>query len=63
MNNNLERIAQFLRDEEYPKTPQEISNWTNIRLDCVYYTLQNNKTFFRQIIDKNDFLIGWTTEF
>lgn len=59
MNNNFERIATYLQDEGYPRTPQEISDWAGITLDCVYYTLQNNKSFFREIIRENS-LIGWT---
>ncbi len=58
--NYFERIAQFLRDEDSPKTPQEISNWTVISLDCVYLVLQNNKAYFVEII-KDESLIGWTT--
>lgn len=56
--NHFERIAAFLRDEGYPKTPQEISDWTGISLGCVYQTLQNNKVFFREIFD-GDELKGW----
>lgn len=55
---NFERIAQYLQDEGIPQTPQTISNWTGIKLSEVYETLQENKTFFRQII-KNESLIGY----
>lgn len=48
----------FLREEGYPRTPQEISNWTGIGLMDVYDVLQNNKMFFREIID-DDSLKGW----
>ena len=61
-NPNFERISSFLRDEGYPKTPQEISIWTGIPLNCVYYILQNNKIFFKEIIDKNDSLKGWIVD-
>jgi len=60
-NTNFERIAQLLRDEGIPMTPQEISNWTGIKLNCVYHTLQNNKVYFVEIID-NEKLIGWTAK-
>lgn len=60
-NTNFERIAQFLKDEGEPRTPNEISVWTGIRLNCVYYTLQNNKVFFREIIVDNS-LKGWIVE-
>ncbi len=42
----FERIATYLRDERYPKTPQEISVWTGVALSEVYETLQTNRTFF-----------------
>ena len=61
-NSNFERISLFLRDEVCPRTPQEISVWTGISLNCVYYTLQHNKVFFREIIDENDFLKGWIVD-
>lgn len=59
INKNFERISQLLRDEDITMTPQEISKWTGIDLDCVYYTLQNNKVYFVEII-KDEALIGWT---
>jgi hypothetical protein len=60
-NTNFERIAQFLRDEGIPKTPHEISVWTGISLNCVYYILQNNRNLFEEIFD-GDSLKGWTID-
>jgi len=57
----FERITAYLRDEGYPKTPQEISIWTGIPLSNVYEILQTNRMFFREII-KNESLVGWTID-
>lgn len=56
--NNFERIASFLRSEGTPKTPQQISDGTEIDLSCVYHILRSNKEFFSEILD-DERLIGW----
>ena len=58
---NFERIAAYLMYEACPKTPHEISKWTGIDLGDVYFTLQNNGAFFREILD-GDSLKGWTVD-
>ena len=60
--NEFERITDYLREENCPRTPQEISEWTSIRLGEVYFILQNNKNFFIEIIDENT-LKGWILSF
>jgi len=52
-------MASYLREEGCPRTPQEISMWTSIPLGEVYRVLQENKIFFKEIIE-NDTLKGWT---
>lgn len=58
---NPERISDYLRYEGMPKTPNEISVWTGIRLSDVYDTLRNNKVFFTEII-KDEGLVGWIVD-
>lgn len=55
---DFERIATYLREEDSPKTPQEIHKYTGIKLENVYDVLQNNRVFFKEIFD-GDFLKGW----
>lgn len=59
-NKNFERIVTFLSDEGFPKTPNEISNWTGIPLGDVYQILQSNN-MFQQIFD-GDTLKGWIVD-
>lgn len=58
---NFGRIANYLRDEDCPKTPQNIAKWTGIDLGDVYNVLQSNRAFFREIFICDE-LIGWTVE-
>lgn len=58
MNNNFERIADYLQYEGIPKTPQEIHKYTEIGLGEIYQILQDNKSFFKEIV-KETRLIGW----
>jgi hypothetical protein len=64
--NNFERISAYLRDEGCPRTPQEISVWTGIKLGDVYEALQGNKVFFREIFDNDEYdnvyLKGWIVD-
>ena len=59
---DFERIVQFIRDEGCPKTPQEISEWTGIKLMKVYETLRINNVFFREITI-NGALKGWSIDY
>jgi len=54
---NVDRIATYLNDEGCPRTPQEIAEWTGIRLGEVYEILQGD-IIFQQILS-DDSLIGW----
>ncbi len=54
----FKRIAEYLRQEKTPKTPQEISNYTDINLSKVYNILKNNCGFFREVIVDSE-LKGW----
>lgn len=57
---NFERVVIYLSEEIYPKTPNEISQWTGIPLGDVYQILQSNNVF-RQIFD-GDTLKGWIVD-
>jgi len=56
---NVDRIASFLNDEGCPKTPQEIAEWTGIRLSEVYEVLQGDMIFEQILSDDGNSLIGW----